>query len=208
MSPGVPREGICATDWCARSGQVITIRAYIFRGINTWRKVAACNRRCASRWRRRQPRQRASRALHAQEAPAPAARPQHPWKRWWSPGSRLQTPNETSISPITTVSGDGPAGDRPDPRRGRAQQPAAGVRGHELDDLQRRGRHRGGRPARPGRTAHPGAGQRQAPGPRLIGRRTQLFGHQPDSRRRSSSASTCSPAAPLRCTARTPSRAW
>ena len=40
-------------------------------------------------------------ALHAQEAPAPAAAPV---EEVVVTGSRLQTPNETSISPITTVS--------------------------------------------------------------------------------------------------------
>src|SRR5579872_5521188 len=42
-------------------------------------------------------------ALHAQEAPAPAAAPA-PVEEVVVTGSRLQTPNETSISPITTVS--------------------------------------------------------------------------------------------------------
>ena len=42
-------------------------------------------------------------ALHAQEAPAPAAAPA-PVEEVVVTGSRLQTPNETSISPITSVS--------------------------------------------------------------------------------------------------------
>jgi outer membrane receptor protein involved in Fe transport len=43
-------------------------------------------------------------ALHAQEAPAPAAAAAAPVEEVVVTGSRLQTPNETSISPITTVS--------------------------------------------------------------------------------------------------------
>ncbi len=42
-------------------------------------------------------------ALHAQEAPAPAAAPA-PVEEVVVTGSRLQTPNETSVSPITSVS--------------------------------------------------------------------------------------------------------
>jgi outer membrane receptor protein involved in Fe transport len=42
--------------------------------------------------------------LHAQEAPAPAAAAAAPVEEVVVTGSRLQTPNETSISPITTVS--------------------------------------------------------------------------------------------------------
>ncbi len=43
-------------------------------------------------------------ALHAQEAPAPAAAAAAPVEEVVVTGSRLSTPNETSISPITTVS--------------------------------------------------------------------------------------------------------
>src|SRR5262249_25417454 len=43
-------------------------------------------------------------ALHAQEAPAPAAAAAAPVEEVVVTGSRLATPNETSISPITTVS--------------------------------------------------------------------------------------------------------
>jgi outer membrane receptor protein involved in Fe transport len=43
-------------------------------------------------------------ALHAQEAPAPTAAAAAPVEEVVVTGSRLQTPNETSISPITTVS--------------------------------------------------------------------------------------------------------
>ena len=43
-------------------------------------------------------------ALHAQEAPAPAAAAAAPVEEVVVTGSRLQTPNETSISPITTIS--------------------------------------------------------------------------------------------------------
>ena len=42
-------------------------------------------------------------ALHAQEAPAPAAAPA-PVEEVVVTGSRLSTPNESSISPITSVS--------------------------------------------------------------------------------------------------------
>jgi iron complex outermembrane receptor protein len=42
-------------------------------------------------------------ALHAQEAPAPAAAPA-PMEEVVVTGSRLQTPNETAISPVTSVS--------------------------------------------------------------------------------------------------------
>jgi iron complex outermembrane receptor protein len=43
-------------------------------------------------------------SLHAQEAPAPAAAPAAPIEEVIVTGSRLATPGETSISPITTVS--------------------------------------------------------------------------------------------------------
>src|SRR5262249_61057007 len=43
-------------------------------------------------------------ALHAQEAPAPAAAAAAPVEEVVVTGSRLATPNETSVSPITTVS--------------------------------------------------------------------------------------------------------
>ncbi len=43
-------------------------------------------------------------ALHAQEAPAPAPAAAAPIQEIVVTGSRLQTPNETAISPITTVS--------------------------------------------------------------------------------------------------------
>src|SRR5215469_14714290 len=43
-------------------------------------------------------------AVHAQEAPAPAAAAAAPVEEVVVTGSRLQTPNETAISPITTVS--------------------------------------------------------------------------------------------------------